>query len=48
MAAPGDRGHDEILARVSDGFDLGAAYADTELVAHVQSALERSHRCIAP
>ena len=41
MVAPGDDvGNEEALARVSDGFDLEAAYGDAELVAYVRNAIE--------
>ena len=41
IAAPAEGAeNDDVLARVSDGFDLEAAYADAELVAHLRNAIE--------
>ena len=40
FAASYNEAHDEMLARVSDGFDLESAYADAELVTHVRNAIE--------
>lgn len=40
VAASDNEAHDEMLARVSDGFDLESAYADAELVTHVRNAIE--------
>lgn len=40
VASSDNESNDEMLSRVSGGFDLESAYADAELVTHVRNAIE--------